>query len=140
MDRRRPQPATQQEGLEAVELVGQRLAKLDTATLFSSPYVRVHPDARAVLERTGIIRSGGRSDGCARTNHSSGQWLDLLRELRSDRSSTHGDIIPATMQALVHRGMKMSTPPDWRKAAVWVLKRNTKGDIVHVKVWPPPVI
>jgi len=43
------------------------------------------------------------------------------------------------MQALVRRGMKLKSPPDWRKACVWVLKRNKKGDIVHANVWPPPV-
>jgi hypothetical protein len=36
--------------------------------------------------------------------------------------------------------MKLNTPADWRKAAVWVLKRNKKGDIVHATVWPPPVV
>jgi hypothetical protein len=35
--------------------------------------------------------------------------------------------------------MEIRTPPDWRKASVWVLRRNKHGGIVHATVWPPPV-
>jgi 8-oxo-dGTP diphosphatase len=46
-------------------------------------------------------------------------------------------VIPATIDALVRRGMEVQTPADWRKGTVWVLKR--KGDrITKGKVWPPP--
>ena len=78
---------------------------------------------------------------CLREDEPFEPVLDLLRDLPIGAVlSTHGDIIPATMQALVRRGMKMNTPPDWRKSAVWVLKRNKKGDIVQATVWPPPVV
>jgi hypothetical protein len=46
----------------------------------------------------------------------------------------------ATLAALERRGSEIRTPPDWRKASVWVLKRNKHGDIVHATVWPPPVL
>jgi 8-oxo-dGTP diphosphatase len=67
--------------------------------------------------------------------------LELLAEL-SDGAvmSSHGDIIPATMMALERRGAEIRTPPDWRKGAVWVLKRNKHGQIVHATVWPPPAL
>ena len=50
---------------------------------------------------------------------------------------SHGDVIPATIDALVRRGMEVQSSVDWRKATVWVLRR--KGDrITKGKVWPPP--
>jgi 8-oxo-dGTP diphosphatase len=64
--------------------------------------------------------------------------LELLSEVVDGAVlCTHGDVIPPVIQALQRRGMEIQTPPDWRKASVWVLRRSglrlTKG-----KVWPPP--
>ena len=125
-------------GWKQSELVGKRLARLDPSMLVSSPYIRCIQTLEPLARMT---ESDVDVDQRLCEDEPFEGVLDLLRELPV-RSvlSTHGDIIPATMQALVRRGMKMSTPPDWRKAAVWVLRRNTKGDIVHVKVWPPPVV
>ena len=63
--------------------------------------------------------------------------LDLIATLPGGSVlCTHGDIVPAVIQALHRRGMEIQTPPDWRKATIWVLRRKdslvTKG-----KVWPP---
>ena len=66
--------------------------------------------------------------------------LQMLAELPAGAVlCSHGDIIPAVIAALERRGMAVRTPPDWRKASVWVLKRNKHGEIVHATVWPPPV-
>ena len=64
--------------------------------------------------------------------------LDLLGDVEDGAVlCSHGDVIPATINALVRRGMEVQTPVDWRKGTVWVLKR--KGDrITKGKVWPPP--
>jgi hypothetical protein len=52
---------------------------------------------------------------------------------------SHGDVIPATIDALVRRGMEMQGEPDWRKAATFVLHRE--GDqYVSAQCWPPPGI
>jgi 8-oxo-dGTP diphosphatase len=65
--------------------------------------------------------------------------LDLLAEVEDHAVlCSHGDVIPAVIQALVRRGMEVQTPPDWRKASVWVLRRK-KGRITKGKVWPPPL-
>ena len=52
----------------------------------------------------------------------------------------NGDIIPATIEALKADGTELRTPVDWRKASVWVLKRNKRGRIVTATVWPPPKV
>ena len=125
-------------GWKQSELVGKRLAKLGPSTLVSSPYVR----CIQTLEPLGkAIDANVKVDQRLCEDEPFEPVLELLRELPGGSVlSTHGDIIPATMQALTRRGMKMNTPPDWRKAAVWVLKRNKKGEIVHATVWPPPVV
>jgi 8-oxo-dGTP diphosphatase len=125
-------------GWKQSELVGKRLAKLGPTKLVSSPYVRciqtLEPLGKSIGEKVRVEQRLCEDEPFEPV-------LELLRELPvGSVLSTHGDIIPATMQALARRGMKMNTPPDWRKAAVWVLKRNKKGDIVHATVWPPPVI
>ena len=125
-------------GWKQSELVGERIAKLGPSALISSPYVR----CIQTLEPLGrIVGASVDIDQRICEDEPFEPVLDLLREapIRSVLS-THGDIIPATMQALVRRGMKMNSRPDWRKAAVWVLKRNKRGDIVHAAVWPPPVV
>ena len=125
-------------GWKQSELVGKRIAKRNPTALLSSPYVR----CIQTLEPLGkMIDRDVEIDERLREDEPFEPVLDLLRELPSGAVlSTHGDIIPATMQALERRGMKLSTPADWRKAAVWVLKRNKQGEIVQATVWPPPVV
>lgn len=125
-------------GWKQSELIGKRLAKLDPAQLVSSPYVR----CIQTLEPLGsMIDTSVTTEQRLCEDEPFEPVLDLLQELPDGSvMCTHGDIIPATVQALARRGMKMNTPPDWRKSAVWVLKRNKKGDVVHATVWPPPVV
>jgi len=125
-------------GNKQSRLVGERLADLEPSRLISSPYVR----CIQTLEPLGkMIGADVEVDQRLCEDEPFEPVLDLIREV-PERSvlSTHGDIIPATMQALERRGMKVISPPDWRKSAVWVLKRNKRGDIVHARVWPPPVV
>jgi 8-oxo-dGTP diphosphatase len=125
-------------GWKQSELLGRRIAKLGPSKLVSSPYAR----CVQTLEPLGkLTDTSVRIDQRLCEDEPFEPVLELLRELPAGAVlSTHGDIISATMQALARRGMKMNTPPDWRKAAVWVLKRNKQGDIVHATVWPPPVV
>ncbi len=125
-------------GWKQSELLGRRIAKLGPSKLVSSPYAR----CVQTLEPLGkLTDTRVRIDQRLCEDEPFEPVLELLRELPAGAVlSTHGDIIPATMQALARRGMKMNTPPDWRKAAVWVLKRNKQGDIVLATVWPPPVV
>lgn len=124
-------------GWKQSELLGKRLAKIGPSRLISSPYVRcvqtLEPLSARIDQAIGV-------DDRLREDEPFEPVLELLHDVPDNTVlSTHGDVIPATVQALVRRGMDLTTPPDWRKAAVWVLKRNKHGEIVHAKVWPPPV-
>ena len=124
-------------GWKQAELLAARLVPLDVSELYSSPYVRclqtVQPLADR-LDRTVEI------DNRLSEDEPFEPMLELLTEVPDGTvMSSHGDMIPATISALQRRGMEIRTPPDWRKASVWVLKRNKHGQIVHATVWPPPV-
>ena len=125
-------------GWKQAELVGKRLAKLGPSVLFSSPYVRCVQTLEPLggrIERPVEIEQRLCED----------EPLDPVMELLGEAPDgavlcSHGDIIPAAIQALKRRGAKLHTPTDWRKASVWVLKRDKRGRIVHATVWPPPVL
>ncbi|NNE11057.1 MAG: histidine phosphatase family protein [Ilumatobacter sp.] len=123
-------------GWKQAKLLGARLAELDPTTLCSSPYVRCVQTLEPLAERIG---GKVEIEERLREEEPFEPVLDLLREL-PPRSvlSTHGDLIPAVVMALERRGMTCSSRPDWRKASVWVLKRNKHGEIVSSTVWPPP--
>jgi hypothetical protein len=45
---------------------------------------------------------------------------------------THGDVLTDVMNALVRRGTALTTAPEWRKGALWVLNGGTAA------AEPPP--
>jgi 8-oxo-dGTP diphosphatase len=134
-DRERPLSV---KGRKQAELVAKRLAKAEIGELYSSPYVRCVQTLEPLATRLdGSIAIDDRL--CE--DEPFEPVLELLAEAGPGSvMSSHGDIIPATLAALERRGTEIRTPPDWRKASVWVLKRNKHGAIVHATVWPPPVL
>jgi 8-oxo-dGTP diphosphatase len=62
--------------------------------------------------------------------------------------SSHGDVVTDLIEALVRRGMELTTPPDWRKATLWVLdgdeddRRASGGERLFSRaaVEPPPAV
>ena len=64
--------------------------------------------------------------------------LELLAEAGDGAVlCSHGDVIPELIGALVRRGTELTTPPDWRKAAIWVLDTpDADGRIATARVEP----
>lgn len=125
-------------GRKQAVLVGARLAKIPATALYSSPYARciqtLEPLGRTLGLDIAIDKRLGEDEP-----------FEPLLELLTDAPAgsalcSHGDLIPATLDALVRRGADLTTHPDWRKATTWVLERNKHGHVVTAKVWPPPVI
>lgn len=113
--------------------VAKRLSTKRTTGLYSSEYVR----CMQTLEPLGQL--SGQSvqvEPRLREDEPFEPVLDLLGEVENGAVlCSHGDIIPATIQALQRRGMVVETPPDWGKSSIWVLRR--KGEkITKGKVWP----
>lgn len=122
-------------GWKQSEAIGKRLATRAATSLYASPYVRCIQTLEPLAKRLGV-------DVQPEHRLSEGEpfepVLDLLGEVDTGAVlCSHGDIVPDVIGALHRRGMEVQSPPDWRKATIWVLKR--KGDrITRGKVWPPP--
>lgn len=123
-------------GWKQSEAIAKRLAKLDPSVLLSSEYVRCIQTLEplgARLERPVTVEPRLSEDEPV------APVLELLSDVPAGAVlCSHGDVIPATISALRRSGTSIRTPVDWRKASVWVLKRNKRGVIVHATVWPPP--
>jgi len=116
--------------------LAERLARKDPSMLLSSPYVR----CVQTLEPLGLaIDVPVTIEQRLCEDEPFEPVLDLLGEV-PDRAvlCSHGDIIPATIRALVRRGMDVVSEPEWRKASVWVVKRSARGRFSRAKAWPPP--
>lgn len=115
--------------------LAERLAEFHPTLLVSSPYLRCRQTLEPLAERCGLVVHDDRR--LAEGQPFEGA-LALLSELPDHAVvCSHGDVIPDVMAALERRGTSITTPPDWRKATVWVLDRE--GDrITSATVWPPP--
>ncbi len=124
-------------GRKQSDMVGRRLAKLAPSALLSSPYVRCIQTLEPLAERTGLTVE---IDKRLCEHEPVEPLLQLLAEVDADTVvCSHGDLIPALLRVLERSGTTLRTPVDWRKASIWVLKRNKRGQIVHATVWPPPI-
>ncbi len=122
-------------GWKQAEAIAKRLASGGATTLHASPSVRCAQTLEPLAGRLGV---DVQLDERLYEGEPFEPVLELLAEVDSGAVlCSHGDIIPAVIEALVRRGMEVQSPPDWRKGSIWVLKR--KGDrITKGKVWPPP--
>ncbi|MEP7047524.1 MAG: phosphoglycerate mutase family protein [Ilumatobacteraceae bacterium] len=132
-DRLRPlSPA----GRRQATALAERLTAAGVTTLISSPYLRcietLQPTAQAIdgaVESDERLAEGHRFVGV----------LELLADLPDGSAvCSHGDVIPETIAALERRGCEFTSEPEWRKASVWLLDRDARGEIVSAGAWPPP--
>lgn len=122
-------------GWRQSKLLADRLERKHITSLVSSPYVRCSQTLAPLADRLGLTIC---NDARLAEEMPFEDVLELIATVDAGAVlCSHGDVIPATIAALVRRGMEVQTPVDWRKASVWVLRR--KGDrITKGKVWPPP--
>ena len=122
-------------GREQAAALAVRLAAKRPPTLLSSPYVRCMQTLEPLADALG-------TEVVAQKALYEGEPFEPVLELLAEVDTrtvlcSHGDIIPATIDALIRRGMEVDGEPDWRKGATWVLKRRG-GAITVGKAWPPP--
>ena len=123
------------QGWRQAHAVSERLAERGASSLHSSPYLRCVQTLEPLAD---LLHTTVYIDDRLMEDRPFEPVLDLLAEVESGAVlCSHGDVIPATIAALVRRGMEVQSGADWRKATVWVLKR--KGErITKGRVWPPP--
>jgi 8-oxo-dGTP diphosphatase len=116
--------------------IAQRLAMRRPTVLLSSPYVRCVQTLEPLADELGLdvqldkrLAEGGEFEAV----------LDLFASVPDATvMCSHGDVIPETIAALVRRGCRITTPPDWRKASIWRIERDDHGEFIAAKVWAPP--
>jgi phosphohistidine phosphatase SixA len=122
-------------GREQAQGIKRLLAEWPVPRVMSSPFVR------CVETVTPLSNKLGRSVETTRVlaeGHAAGAVLELMAALPDYAVlCSHGDLIPAVIDALARRGMVVDGEPDWRKGATWVLDRD--GDeFVRANAMPPP--
>jgi len=130
-DQARPLSKT---GWKQAVAVAARLASKHTSRLVSSPYVRCVQTLEPLGERSGCTVE-------VDERLTEGRYFEPILELIDEVPDgsvlcSHGDLIPAVIQALHRRGMELQTEPNWSKGTIWVLRRK-KGRVTKGKVWSP---
>ena len=136
VDDDRPRPLTPGGWEQSKALIDPLIAAGAGAPLLSSPYIRCVQTLEPLAERLGATVI---ADERLAEDMPFKPLLELMQET-ADGSvlCSHGDMIPDVMAALERRGCAITTEPNWKKGAVWVLERNKKGRFVSAAAWPPP--
>lgn len=122
-------------GRRQAAALADRLSEYDPVALVSSPAVRCRETLEPLAERCGLVVV---SEPKLYEELPYEIALDYVMGV-ADRTvlCSHGDVIPAIIDALVRRGMHVEGMRDSRKASVWVLERE--GDsFTRGLVWAPP--
>jgi phosphohistidine phosphatase SixA len=124
-------------GWAQARALAQLLLTHSPKALLSSPYVR----CRQTLEPLAELTSLPLTEHSALTEGASFvDTLSLLHEVEDGAVlCSHGDVIPATIDALIRRGLELKDEPDLRKAATFVLHREN-GVFTTAQCWSPPGI
>ncbi|HEU4841651.1 MAG TPA: phosphoglycerate mutase family protein [Ilumatobacteraceae bacterium] len=124
-------------GRRQAAALAARLAGEQVTGLWSSPSVRCVQTIEPLAEVLGldIVTDPRLAEGAALTG-----ILELFHDLPDGAVlCSHGDVIPDLLDALVRRGAHVTTAPDWRKAAVWVLAApDADGHVASAAAEPPP--
>jgi 8-oxo-dGTP diphosphatase len=135
----RDRPLTGPGRRQAAELA-TRLASVSPSVIASSPYRRcvetVEPLAVAVGGEVQVHEVLG--EFFTERPAPDVELMSMLHAL-PDRAvlCSHGDVIPAVIDALTALGMKIEGRPQWQKASVWVIERS-EGRFASALAWPPP--
>ncbi len=132
-DRHRPLSAR---GRQQAADITERLRRERVTGLYSSPSVRCIDSLEPLGALLGLEVV---ADERLAEEAPFESTLELLAEAGDGAvHCSHGDVIPELIGALVRRGTELTTPPDWRKAAIWVLDTpDADGRIVTARVEPP---
>lgn len=104
--------------------------------LLSSPYVRCHQTLEPLADHLAIKVNIDHRLGEGESVIAMVEMIHALPE--GAALCSHGDMIPDTLAALQRRGCDFVGEPNWKKASVWVIDRDTEGNAVSATSWPPP--
>jgi hypothetical protein len=53
---------------------------------------------------------------------------------------SHGDLIPALIEAMLRRHMTINGPTGFRKGSIWVIERSSDGQWLSATWWDRPQV
>ena len=122
-------------GLVQAAGIAEVLASQHPTRLLSSPLLRCVETLQPLAEAVGLPVE---IDTRLAEGSSYSAVLDLIEQLPEGAVlCSHGDVIPAVIDALLRRGAELASEPDHRKGAMWELERE-RGEIVRVRAFAPP--
>lgn len=108
-----------------------------TGALLSSPYVRCYATLKPLGKKLGL--SVAHHDALVEGT-SAKKALSLVEEVPSGSVlSSHGDVIPATLDRAVARGMELLSPFDCKKGSIWMIDRED-GSLRSATYLHPPLV
>ncbi len=132
-------PASKNGRAQAVA-IADRLEPENVSALISSPSLRCIQSVEPLADRLGLkveVDERLAEDSALKA------VLAVVSEV-PDRAvlCSHGDVIPELIEALVRRGMEVTTARDWRKATLWVVEGTDDDDrrFTRAAVEPPPAL
>src|SRR3954452_16495440 len=97
--------------------IARRLAKRDSTTLVSSPYLRCVQTLEPLAH---LLREPVHVDERLAEGSTFPAVMELFASLPDGAVMySHGDVIPDVIDALVRRGCEVTGEPDWRKSTTW---------------------
>ena len=122
-------------GLEQAHGITLLLGHLPISKIYSSPYVRCVQTVEPLAKKLSIeVKT---SEALAEGDNFDDAVALVDKAPKNAVLCSHGDVIPAIIDALMHRGLVVRGEPDWRKGATWVLDRK-KGEWAKARAIPPP--
>ncbi len=130
-DRGRPLTPAGHQQADGITLL---LGHLPIPKIWSSPYVRCLQSVEPLAEKLGLNVKITEALAEGDVFHDAVALVDKA----PDHSvlCSHGDVIPAVIDALMHRGLVIKGEPDWRKGSIWVLDRK-HGEWAKARAIPP---
>jgi 8-oxo-dGTP diphosphatase len=126
-----PKGQSQATGLVAV------LRPIGITELLSSPYLRCVQTLEPLAEATGLPVT---VDTRLAEDTPFEVTLSLLDHVTDGAVlCSHGDVIPATLDALVRRGLTIDGPRSLKKGSAYLLHRSS-GRFSHADYVPPPAV
>jgi 8-oxo-dGTP diphosphatase len=121
-------------GVRQAVALADRMTDARVKSLWSSPYVRCVQTLEPLAGRLGLpINEDERlAEGAA--------FEDTLTLMRLAGKGavfcTHGDVLTDVVNALIRRGTKLTTDPQWHKASVWIFDEQLRQATAE----PPPEV
>ncbi len=122
-DRLRP---LSERGLKQATSIARKLAPHEPTRILTSPTVRCRQTIEPLGDAVGVrVKDDDRLfEGPSRSDIES--LLDDAARKKATVMSSHGDVIPALLHALVERGMTHEDRLIWQKASTWVVQYSKK--------------